>query len=127
MRFHHLGVAGESIKQLKEWVSRCFQIVQESEVVEDPLQRASLQMLTTAQGLHIELIEGPMVKSIISRCANLYHWCFEVEDIEQAAAVLVERGAIVTRPPLPAILFEGRRVAFVHTPMGLVELLEGPR
>lgn len=51
--------------------------------------------------------------------------CYEVPSVEKAVAEWYERGAVLVSPPKPALLFGGRLVAFVLTPLGLVEFLNG--
>lgn len=98
-----------------------------SEPVFDLEQRARLAMLDVA-GVLFELVEsngdGPAAKWL-ERGVRLYHICFEVDNIDAELARACERGCVVASTPKPAVLFDGRRVAFVlDREMGLVELLE---
>ena len=55
-----------------------------------------------------------------------YHFCFEVEDLEEEITRLQDGGYHVIENPLEAPCIENRRVAFLmgsHT--GMIELLEG--
>jgi len=45
----------------------------------------------------------------------LHHLCYEVENLEQQLAFCRSQGSLITRPPLPAVAFGGRRIAWVYT------------
>lgn len=54
-----------------------------------------------------------------------YHICYQVRDLESAIANLKRDRWLVLKPPVPAIAFDGARVAFlVKTGVGLIELVE---
>jgi len=124
MKFHHLGIACKDLELAKVWVSRMHSIVKEGKPVFDPLQNATLVLLHTAEGLLIEMISGEQVQHIVKRGTNFYHICYSVSTIDQSVKDLEGKGAIVISSPKPAVLFDGRKVAFLHTPMGMIELLE---
>ena len=46
------------------------------------------------------------------------------EDIEKEISRFEEKGCVVVSELKPAILFGGKRVAFLMTPTGLIELVE---
>jgi methylmalonyl-CoA/ethylmalonyl-CoA epimerase len=51
--------------------------------------------------------------------------CYEVLDLERALAAFKSRGAVIAKRPLPAVAFEGRRIAWIVTAEKLlIELLE---
>ena len=72
----------------------------------------------------LEIVSGPVVQGFLDRGRPGYHVCFEVTDIDQSVAELIASGAHQVTRPSPAVLFGGRRVCFLATPIGLVELLE---
>jgi methylmalonyl-CoA/ethylmalonyl-CoA epimerase len=123
MQLHHIGVAcrdiGEEIAQL----SRVHDIVAQTPVVSDPEQDAQLVMLTLSDGTRIELVAGARVETLVRKNIGLYHLCFEVADIEAEIDRLVKEGARLIAPPKPAVLFDGRRVAFLYVAYGMIELL----
>lgn len=54
-----------------------------------------------------------------------YHICYEVENIEEAMAVLKKKGYIAVQPVEAAVAFGGNVVVFMyHKYMGLIELVE---
>lgn len=101
-------------------------------VVHDPLQDVRLRLCTHSTMPAIEIVmpgdrPGPL-DGVLRRHAQLiYHTCYEVADREAALAALEEAGVrlIEVLPPVPAVLFDGRKVSF-HTAMGfgLIELLD---
>jgi FkbH-like protein len=124
LRFHHMGVACEDIARGIEFVRQQFQVESIGEPIHDPLQDAQLCLIQTRNGVSIELVAGPQVAGLLARGVTLYHTCFEVDELDQAIADAQSRGAALVSPAKPAVLFGGRRVAFLQTPVGLLELLE---
>jgi methylmalonyl-CoA/ethylmalonyl-CoA epimerase len=56
---------------------------------------------------------------------GLHHLCYEVNMLEDALADLRSKGALLAKPPKPAVAFEGRRIAWLLTGEKLLlELLE---
>ena len=121
MKFHHIGVATQDLIVSLDFIKSNFEDVKHTDIVYDKLQDASLIMVST-RDLSIELVSGNIVKNIIAKRQSYYHICYEVDDIN--AAINNFDSSIVVSPPKEAILFNGRKVAFLLTPIGLVELLE---
>ena len=92
-----------------------------------PLETESCQGYLHRQ---IELVEpasddSPVTKFLRERGGGLHHLCYEVQDLEQALAAFKSRGAVLAKRPLPAVAFDGRRIAWiVTTEKLLIELLE---
>ena len=120
MKFHHIGVATNNLKQALLFVQSNFEVLNVSEEIYDKNQDATLQMIQT-NDVNIELVTGNMVQNLIDKKTTYYHICYEVEDIHKAIENF--KGAIVVSVPKEAILFNNRLVAFLMTPLGLVELL----
>ncbi len=99
-------------------------------VFEDPHQHVRVTFLTTGPGARIELVEpaadnSPVSRFLAERGGGLHHVCYEVSDIEAALATLRSRGAMIAKRPMPAVAFNGRRIAWVITAENLlVELLD---
>ncbi|MDU2063365.1 MAG: VOC family protein [Sporomusaceae bacterium] len=127
MKFHHAGIACGDIAAAADFVRRTQPVLSISPVVADAAQQAELCMIETAAGLSIELIAGPVVASYVKKGVYLYHLCWEVPDLLPAIEQLSREGARLISPPKPAPLFGGREVAFVYTPLGLMELLQEER
>ena len=127
MKFHHVGITVEDIDSgLQMWKEVFIDVLEQFSVKQcfDPLQEVEL-CLFEAGNLKIELVSGEKVKNFLRRGTKIYHICFEVDNLERKIENLINKGCILVSSPKPAILFEGRRVAFLITPMGfLIELLE---
>ena len=124
MRLHHIGIAAEKMEDMIAYVTSLFPVDTLSETVYDEKQDAHLCMLTLKDGSRVELVSGPVVEKRVKKRQFLYHTCYETEDLEEAIRAFEERDARVVSEPKEAVLFGMRRVAFLMTDMGLVELLE---
>ena len=121
MKFHHIGIATKNIEKTLEWVTEHFQIINISDKVYDENQDAYVQMIETID-VNIELISGNIVENFIKKNITYYHVCFEVDNLQEAMTSF--KKSIVISKPAKAILFDNRKVAFLLTPIGIVELLE---
>ena len=99
-------------------------LVMHGPICHDALQEADLCWVETAGGLPIELISGPVVAGLVKKGIYLYHSCWQTQDLEGSIADLQAQGALLISAAKPAVLFDQRRVAFLATEAGLVELLE---
>jgi len=124
LQFHHVGIACDDIDESTKWVDKFFSIDKRSGVVWDELQSANLSMLETNDGLRIELVQGPQVSNLVKRGVHFYHICYATPNIDTALREFLKKGANLVVPPKPAILFGGKKVAFLETDYGLIELLE---
>jgi methylmalonyl-CoA/ethylmalonyl-CoA epimerase len=100
----------------------------------DPLQEVSVTfMQSSVQGEpQIELIEprgeDSPVRGFLARGGGLHHLCYEVPSLEAQLDVSRSRGGKLVRSPLPAVAFEGRRIAWVYGKERLlVEFLESEK
>lgn len=122
--FHHLGIACSDMESTASFVASAFDIASDSGTIWDPEQNAFVRLFNADTPFAIELVAGRSVEDIVRRGVSYYHLCYEADDIDAAIAQAVKLGAIRVRPPKPAVLFGGRLVAFVFTPLGLIEFLE---
>jgi methylmalonyl-CoA/ethylmalonyl-CoA epimerase len=54
-----------------------------------------------------------------------YHLCFETNDMEGALVHARNNGCVVLASPVPAVAFQGRRIAWIYTPSRqLFEIVE---
>tara|TARA_B110000211_G_C13689870_1_gene382604 strand:+ start:139 stop:519 length:381 start_codon:yes stop_codon:yes gene_type:complete len=121
MKFHHIGIATKDIEKTLEWVVSHFQIKKISDKIYDKNQDAYLQLIET-RDLNIELVSGNIVEKLIKKNITYYHICYEVQDLQ--TAITSFENSIVISNPTQAILFDNRKVCFLLTPIGIVELLE---
>lgn len=125
MILHHLGIACDDIGETLDKVREIFPVTEWSQVVHDPEQNADLCMVSVRGSVPLELIAGPVVRSVVRKGVMLYHTCWEVDDIDETlTAMRRDSGCLVISEPKPAVLFGNRHVAFLTTPVGLVEILE---
>jgi methylmalonyl-CoA/ethylmalonyl-CoA epimerase len=122
MKFHHIGIATKDINKSLEFVKNNFEVEEYTDIIYDKNQNADLMMIKT-KDMNIELVSGEVVEKFISKNTTYYHMCYEVDNLEEAINGF--QGSIVVSPPKEAILFNYRKVAFLITPLGLIELLEG--
>lgn len=128
----HVGVAVPSLGPTTELLSALFGYKVASGPFDDPIQKVSVNFLTTSSDniVEIELIaplsEDSPIKSILAKGNNsAYHLCFETSDIEQALIHAEANGCIVISRPVPAVAFDGRRIAWIYTrSKQLFELVE---
>ena len=131
MKIHHIGIVTEDIESGIQRYKAMFGFIPVTEVIEDPVQKVSVVLLSGPEvdSVPVELIaplaDDSPVSKILKGNVRLYHLCFLVEDIEEALRNFRSHGAIIISRPVPAKLFEGKRIAFVYTPdKYVVELLE---
>ena len=124
MKFHHLGLACKSIEETVDFLAANQAVLAKSKAVFDAEQQATLCMVTVAGGMELELISGKIVESFVRKGIHLYHTCWEVPALEEAIRELQQQGALLISPPKSAVLFGGRRVAFLMGNIGMIELLE---
>lgn len=124
MRFHHMGIACLHIPTALDFIQKSFDVIDVSEIIFDSHQNVDLCLVTVKGDTHIELVSGVTVEKFVSKKQFLYHTCWLVDDIEQAIEKLYQNGAMLISAPTQAILFDNRRVAFLFSEIGIVELLE---
>jgi len=131
MKLHHVGIVVENIESGIQRYKSLFGFVPVSEVVDDPIQKVSVVLLSNPEsdGAPIELIapltDDSPVSNILKGNLRLYHLCFLVDNIEETLQNFRNNGAIIISGPVPAELFEGKKIAFVYSPdKYVIELLE---
>ena len=127
---HHLGLAARRPESARKFAQALGYTI--GPTVHDPLQNVDLAMCDHPSMPSIEIVTpgkapGPLSGFLRSASELVYHLCYDVESIERAAKTLAEHiGSLrCVSEPKPAVLFDGRPVAFYVVPgAGLVELLE---
>jgi methylmalonyl-CoA/ethylmalonyl-CoA epimerase len=123
MKMHHIGIACLNIEKTLKDISAIHKVNRISKIVYDAHQNAKLCMVELEGGEKLELISGPKVEKLVKKGISYYHLCYSVGDIHKSINELTLKGAILVSNPTPAILFEGKMVAFLLTSYGLIELL----
>jgi methylmalonyl-CoA/ethylmalonyl-CoA epimerase len=131
LTLHHVGFVVADIVPAMEGFLVSLNATWDQRVSEDPHQKVKVAFLTTRpEEPQIELIEpvgdrSPVRKFLLEKGGGLHHFCYETDDLKAELAAFRSRRAILVRPPLPAVAFDGRRIAWVLTRENLlVELLE---
>jgi methylmalonyl-CoA/ethylmalonyl-CoA epimerase len=130
IRLHHVGFVVASIEEGAASFAASLGATWDGNIVFDPLQKVRVTFLSThADDALIELVEpgdpDSPVSRFLSRGGGLHHLCYEVPDLEAHLAFSTSVGAIIIRPPVPAVAFGGRRIAWALTRKRLlVEFLE---
>ena len=71
--------------------------------------------------------ESPINKTLEKSGVTPYHFCYEVDDIDEAVSNLRKERFIVVSKPVPAVALCGSRVSFLYNKqVGLIELVESP-
>jgi len=127
LTFHHVGFATENIKATLLAMKRSGGCKVLGKITEDPNQNCMLQMVRW-NGLAVELIKGlgpkNPVKNILEKGCNIYHACFETDDLEAAVSCLKKEGWVEITPFKPSTAFKGKRASFLfHATLGTIELL----
>jgi len=102
----------------------------ESPVIHDPKQQAYVQFLKlTGDTVLLELVSPDAAESrlqaALSKGYPLHHVCYSADDIDQACGELRRRGMTLISPPVEAVAFQGRRIAWlIGRGQMLMELVE---
>lgn len=129
--FHHLGVAVSSIEQALPLYTELFGHRVLSGPFEDRIQKVKVCFVGSGHPgeVVVELVEplgdDSPVKQMLAKNLAAYHVCYEVPDLDAALGAVRARKWVVLGKPVPAVAFEGRRIAwFYTTTKQLVELVE---
>jgi methylmalonyl-CoA/ethylmalonyl-CoA epimerase len=131
IKLHHIGFVLASIEKSGESFASSLGATWDGNIVFDPLQKVRVTFL---KGAHesdslIELVEpvgeDSPVTRFLTRGGGLHHLCYEVNDLEGHLEFCSSVGNTIIRPPVPAVAFGGRRIAWAVTRKRLlVEYLE---
>ena len=124
MKFHHIGIACENIQEVIVFLESTFNIVKKSKIIWHEIQAVDACLLTSSDGANIELVSGKNIDSFVKKKQFLYHSCWEVDDIDASIKSFVNNNSVLILEPTPSLLFNNRKVAFLYTSIGILELLE---
>lgn len=127
-RFHHIGVAVPDIERTSEhYVAAGYT---KKPTIYDPIQNVNICFLEKPGMPTVELLEpldesSPVHRIIEKNGVTPYHFCYEVDDMDQAVRDLRGQKYIVVVKPVHAIAIGDRRVCFLfHKDIGLIEIVE---
>jgi len=88
IKFSHIGIIIENIQEFGQILENLFQNKASSDIVEDPKQKAFLQMYRSGRTF-IELIapsseDSPVHTALKRQGEGLAHLCFETDNLAQA-------------------------------------------
>ena len=127
-KFHHVGVATKSIERTSVFFMEAgYEMTQ---IISDPIQNVHIAFLQKSDAPLLELVEPVDDKSPVRNILNksgvsAYHFCYEVDNLEDCITQLRQKKFTLLLKPVEAIAFGGRKVCFLyHKDTGLIELLE---
>lgn len=129
LHFHHVGVACRDIEaEASRWLGLGY--AREGGAFEDPRQGVR-GLFLSGQSPRLELLEaieegdGGVLGPWLAADIKLYHLAYETDSLSDAIAHMRAQGAKVVVPPVPAVAFCGREIAFVMLPNRmLIELID---
>ena len=131
LKLHHIGFVVLSIQDSAESFASSLGATWDGNIVFDPIQKVRVTFFQGRQPTDalIELVEPGTPESPVSQFLNrgggLHHLCYEVGDLESHLRFCRSVGTVIIRPPVPAVAFGGRRIAWGVTKKKLlVEFLE---
>jgi methylmalonyl-CoA/ethylmalonyl-CoA epimerase len=129
--FHHVGFVVTSISDSVKGFANVLHATWDEQIFHDPNQGVRVTFLKSKSAGDplwelVEPADGKSpVQSFASKGGGLHHVCYVVENLEQALADARSLGAVITRQPIPAVAFAGRRIAWIYTKNRLlIEYLE---
>lgn len=129
MKIHHLGIAVKDIKTSSLQYKKSLGWEMRTAIIFDPIQNVNIIFMGDENEILYELIEPvdetSPVYNLLKRRVSLYHFCYEVLDIEAKIEELLRNGFLKISGPLPAVAFGGKKVAFLINQDNLtIELVE---
>jgi len=129
--FHHVGFVVPSIQNSVQSFADILQADWDGEIFHDSNQGVRVTFLKSRRAGDplFELVEQAdeqsPVQSYVAKGGGLHHVCYTVENLEQELTRARSFGAVITRQPVPAVAFGGRRIAWIYTKNHLlIEYLE---
>jgi len=131
IKLHHVGFVVSSIQESAEPLALALGAKWDGNIVFDPIQKVHVTFFqghNSADPL-IELVEpgGPEspVSKFLKEKGGLHHLCYEVKDLDSHLRFCESVRTTIICPPVPAVAFGGRRIAWgVTRKRLLVEFLE---
>lgn len=131
VRLHHVGFVVASIEESAPDFALSVGATWDGKIFSDPIQKVRVTFFNGAHPseAQIELIEPGQPESpvtrFLTRGGGLHHLCYEVDDIVEHLEYCKSVRSMVISPPVPAVAFAGRRIAWILTRKRLLmEVLE---
>lgn len=132
-RLHHVGFVVRSIDKVVKRYADTLGLVWDGKVFHDPIQTVRVTFLyhpgSEQTQPALELVEPESdesrVAKFLKKGGGMHHLCYEVESLDGWVAHIEAIGGLVVQTPVPAVAFDGRKIAWVYTrEMLLVEYLQ---
>jgi methylmalonyl-CoA/ethylmalonyl-CoA epimerase len=128
MNFHHIGVACRDLGAEMRWFTT-LGYQPEGPDFTDPVQGISGRFLTGG-GPRLELLaplsETGVLAPWLKSGVKLYHLAYQTENLDAEIERLRADGAKVIVAPVPAVAYDGRKIAFLALRNSLLTELIGP-
>jgi methylmalonyl-CoA/ethylmalonyl-CoA epimerase len=131
VKLHHVGFVVKSIQDCGWSFAQALGASWDEKIYFDPLQKVRVTFFEGRNNADplIELVEpggeDSPVTQFLQRGGGLHHLCYEVDNLERHLEFCKSVGNTIIRPPVPAVAFGGRRIAWAVTRKRLlVEFLE---
>jgi methylmalonyl-CoA/ethylmalonyl-CoA epimerase len=116
MRLHHSGFIVEDIDT---WENKMLFEEKVNDVI-DPIQNARLTLYKNFSDSYIELIQPLNEQSFtwnsLQKFGNHFnHFCYTVSNLQEMEKVATENKLIQVLAPVPAVLFNNKKVAFYYS------------
>jgi methylmalonyl-CoA/ethylmalonyl-CoA epimerase len=128
---HHVGFVVRSIESEIAGFTSSILASWNTKIFHDPLQKVRVTFLQTPDPTDalIELVEPAAddspVEQFLRRGGGLHHLCYEIPNLDAHLRKMQAGWTVIVKPPLPAVAFENRRIAWVVTRQKLLlEFLE---
>ncbi len=128
MTFHHIGIATKDIeKTILKYNIMGYELV--SKKIFDPIQNVYIVFMEKEGSPRVELVapvnENSPILNILNKNGTIpYHFCYEVDNIEEEVKKLQKFKFILISKIVPAVAIENRLVCFLYNKeTGLIELL----
>jgi len=128
---HHIGLVVESIVSVAPAFAETLHANWDGNIVHDPKQNVRVTFLEsrTPGNPLVELVEPADEKSpvfsFLQSGGGLHHVCYLTDSLERQLEECRTQGALVVRPPVEAVAFGGRRIAWIYSKQKLlIEYLE---
>lgn len=129
MKINHLGIAVKNVNISANRYIESLGWEKYSNVIHDPLQKVNILFMIDDNNNVFELLEPACEDSplnqLLKKRTSLYHFCYEVNNIEVKVEELIKKGFMLITGPVEAVAFGGKQIAFlINWDNLIIELLE---
>lgn len=133
LKLHHFGIVVSEIEQTRTFLRDALHYRERTGVIHDRIQTAYVQFFSLPGADHyLELVspdgDSSKLRNACRNGSSPHHVCFSCESAAQTTEMLRRFGCLVIQEAVPGAAFDGRCIAWLMSPDGLLlELVErGP-